>query len=99
MSDCILWYSTLYQFYFGCFNITILLAVQSCRTEEGYTCIFPFVYNGAMYNECAPDKSGKPWCPYKLKGDMTYDDVGVNKWDYCTSSCTWSQRHPNLSKF
>ena len=34
-----------------------------------------------MYNECALDRSGKSWCPYKLKGDMTYDDSGVNKWD------------------
>lgn len=72
--------------------------VQSCHTKEGYTCIFPFVYNGVMYNECTSDTSSKPWCPYKLKGDMTYDDVGINKWDYCTSSCTWSQRHPNLIK-
>ena len=50
-----------------------------------------------MYNECTVSGSSKkPWCPYKLKSDMTYADSGINKWDYCTPSCSWTQRHPNL---
>ena len=37
------------------------------RTVDGDCCIFPFKYNGRVYNNCTKDGgSAKPWCAVKL---------------------------------
>ena len=47
-------------------------------TEE--QCVFPFRYNGVLYNECTKVEDNKPWC-----SNMTdeNDDHVVGQWTYC----------------
>ena len=45
-------------------------------------CIFPFIYQGKVFNECIPDTRGKKYngsrCATKV------DDIGnLEKWGYC----------------
>nr|XP_002130298.1 leucine-rich repeat and immunoglobulin-like domain-containing nogo receptor-interacting protein 3 isoform X2 [Ciona intestinalis] len=44
-------------------------------TDDGVTCILPFVYDGVSYNECAPYRSSTTWT-------WCYTDDG-GTWDYC----------------
>ncbi|XP_078493232.1 uncharacterized protein LOC100186836 isoform X2 [Ciona intestinalis] len=44
-------------------------------TDDGVTCILPFVYEGVSYNKCAPYRSSTTWT-------WCYTDDG-STWDYC----------------
>ena len=66
---------------------------QSCEVEEQKTgilkpCVFPFIYNNKVYNECTDvnDPDNKKWCSTKV------DDNGIhvgngNFWGHCGPDC------------
>merc|ERR1719282_261967 len=59
--------------------------VAKCQTEDGDACVFPFTYQGIIYNECTYVDADKPWC---------ITDIG---WGYCQESCsTTNQPSGNL---
>jgi len=35
---------------------------ESCLTEEGDPCVFPFTYSGVTYSQCSYADSSTPWC-------------------------------------
>ena len=50
----------------GDYDFSILTLSISCVTvsggpDVGSPCIFPFIFNGVTYNQCAEDQDGK-WC-------------------------------------
>ena len=61
-----------------------------CVTESGaksnQECIFPFIFNGVVYNGCTLDNAGdnKAWCSVGTDAD----GVHINSdWGHCPSSC------------
>ena len=38
-----------------------------CKTQNGTTCVFPFIYKGVKYSGCTTvDNRGTPWCSTKI---------------------------------
>ena len=66
--------SRLYQFLI--WSISHILV----PTEDGYKCIFPFIYNGKEHRRCTKAGNYNPWCAYSVndKGEMH-----SGYWDYC----------------
>ena len=62
--------------------ISFTLSLQSyniyleCRTVADEACIFPFKYNGQVYNGCAVIESGEFWCSTRNQADGTYESLG-----------------------
>eukprot|EP00095_Tigriopus_kingsejongensis_P002459 maker-scaffold1402_size43054-snap-gene-0.7 protein:Tk02459 transcript:maker-scaffold1402_size43054-snap-gene-0.7-mRNA-1 annotation:"hemolymph proteinase 24" len=60
------------------------IAVTEDNSEE--VCVFPFQYNGKVYNGCTAegDPEGHPWCSLRT------DEDGVHisgNWGHCTDNC------------
>ena len=74
-------HDTIYKFSF-CISET-----SGCKTiagpSKGKDCVFPFVFNGKKYNECAFDSDGF-WCSTKV--DSTGTHITGN-WGICGSDC------------
>ena len=70
------------------------------RAVSGRCCIFPFVHNDVVYNDCAstPDMPGGKWCAVSLNNSV---DEGNHKWrELCstTSTTTSSETTRPLSR-
>ena len=48
--------------------------VVGCQTEDGETCVFPFIYRGEVYSKCTSVNADKPWC---------FTGTSTRNWDYC----------------
>ena len=56
---------------------TYIIIANGCWNDAGYSCKFPFEYNGKTYYECTRDGAGRiAWC---------YDKRGDGHWDYCSN--------------
>ncbi|XP_040567209.1 granzyme E isoform X1 [Lepeophtheirus salmonis] len=54
---------------------------KKCITTDGYTCVFPFIYNHKTYDICTTDFNREmPWC-------ATYMPYTHRYWGYCPQSC------------
>ena len=53
-----------------------IVRIDTCITEGGYTCAFPFEWGGKTYNKCTMDGGySKPWC-YQREGSWGYCESG-----------------------
>ena len=69
-------------------------SIAICKTISGKStgkeCVFPFKFNGKIYNYCIksqnPKYTNKLWCPTKLneKGSGMYSQT---HWGWCSSKC------------
>ena len=61
----------------------------TCRTvgPESKLCIFPFKYDGNIYNQCTAKDSdlGVPWCATEVEEDDNH--VIDNEWGDCVEAC------------
>ena len=64
--------------------IFFYLFLDPCKTLEGNSCKFPFLYNGKSYNGCTREYSTDYWCPIKLDLDSGSTQAA---WGYCTGKC------------
>ena len=58
--------------------------------DAGKPCVFPFRYNGVLYNECTLEGNAPgetvPWC--STMTDSNDNHVGgQGKWGFCSSNC------------
>ena len=58
--------------------------------DPGKSCVFPFRFNGVVYNECTFDGNAagetEPWC--STLTDSNNDHVGgQGNWGFCSSNC------------
>ena len=59
--------------------------------DSGKSCVFPFRFNGVLYNECTLDGNApgetEPWCSTLTNSND--DHVGgQGNWGFCASDCT-----------
>ena len=47
-----------------------------CKTVDGRACVFPFRYNGALYNGCSTVDDTKLWCSTKTDSDDDHAQGG-----------------------
>ena len=59
------------------------------------SCVFPFVYEGVPYNDCAWDDKGA-WCSTKTDNQNNHE---VGKEGACASSCPIKPHSENQSKW
>ena len=83
--------------------VTVLLKHGSTEgmSAIGSSCVFPFIYEGKTWNQCAPeDVSGLPWCSTQVKVFQSevhfckplpqVDSTGhhvLGNWGYCSNKC------------
>ena len=58
--------------------------------DPGKTCVFPFRFNGVLYNECtlngnAPGET-EPWCSTLTDSNDNHQG-GQGRWGFCSSDC------------
>merc|ERR1712029_761926 len=58
---------------------------NSCVTQSGSTCVFPFKYNNVEYYQCTYADSPKAWC---ATGTDSSGNVIPNQWGDCVSDQT-----------
>jgi len=58
--------------------------------DPGKTCIFPFRFQGVLYNACTFDHNTpgdtEPWCSTSTNANDDHDN-GQGKWGFCDASC------------
>ena len=68
---------------------------EECKTTNGKTCVFPFIYKGVKYSGCTiVGRGGTPWC-------STVTDKDGNYIEHPTKFLTWGncdQHCPSSSK-
>ena len=69
------------MFFIHCYFI-LSQYLDSCKTEEGLSCVFPFIYEGVTYNSCTKEGEDYHWCATSVNEDLTYDGFG-----FCEESC------------
>ena len=64
---------------------------DECKTKGGpdpdKPCVFPFIFNGSMYNECPTvkyDQPYQPWCSTEVDSNGHYIS---GKWGFCDRNC------------
>ena len=66
-----------------------MLLIDVCRTVEPNSkpCIFPFIYDGTVYEKCTGKDSdfGLPWCATEVDKDDNH--VIDNRWGDCAEGC------------
>ena len=56
-----------------------------CKTQNGTTCVFPFIYKGVKYSVCTTvDNRETPWCSTNTDKEGNYVD---NYWGNCAHGC------------
>ena len=62
---------------------------KDCATNGGPSpnvpCVFPFLFNGTLYNQCAPGGDGY-WCSTKVDSSGEHI-VGEMFWGTCSEGC------------
>ena len=60
--------------------------VTKSGAKSGQACIFPFIFNGVVYNGCTLDNAGdnKAWCSVGTDADGVHVH---SDWGHCPSSC------------
>ena len=66
-------------------------------SDAGKPCVFPFRFNGVLYNECTLDGNSPgetvPWC--STMTDSNDNHVGgQGKWGFCSSNCQTGPTSP-----
>merc|ERR1712038_788155 len=57
----------------------------NCTTKKGRQCVFPFKYEGTIYEMCASGVSRAGWwCATAVDNDGNYID---GQWDWCADTC------------
>ena len=61
-----------------------MVRTEGGNSEDNAQCVFPFIFNGKVYEECTTDQrenqaEDKPWCATTAD----YDQDG--EWGYCLS--------------
>merc|ERR1711936_563242 len=67
---------------------------NSCNTQSGSSCVFPFKYKGVEYTQCSYVESPVPWCATMTASQGT---VVTGRWGDCQISSTSSCSAPALS--
>merc|ERR1719150_1548010 len=67
---------------------------NSCVTQSGATCVFPFKYKDVEYTQCSYAESPVPWCATLTDSSGT---VVTGRWGDCEVSSTSSCEAPTLS--
>merc|ERR1712209_341512 len=57
---------------------------NSCVTQSGSTCVFPFRYKGIVYTSCATVDQASAWCSTEVDAGGNYV---TDKYGFCPSSC------------
>merc|ERR1711936_813148 len=60
---------------------------NSCNTQSGSSCVFPFKYKGVEYTQCSYAESPVPWCATMTDSQGT---VVTGRWGDCQTSSTSS---------
>ena len=60
---------------------TSVCEYQSCYTNEGDECVFPFKYKTNTYTKCISEDVYKPWCATEMSGD------NIVRWGLCLEDC------------
>ena len=55
----------------------MIISILECRTPRRPNCIFPFSYNGTLYNACIDVNTEFYWCPVEMR-----DGIIVQHADY-----------------
>ena len=66
---------------------------EECKTTNGKTCVFPFIYKGVKYSGCTiAGSGGTPWCSTVTDKDGNYIDHPSNfhTWGNCGQNCSLS---------
>ena len=65
-----------------------------CSTTDEKPCVFPFKYNGVIYNGCTKTKNKNVlWCSTKTDEQGNYITGG--NWGNCSATCqkgTWKEQ-------
>merc|ERR1712079_570902 len=73
----------------ACFRLAENRIPNSCSTQSGSSCVFPFSYQGVTHYQCTWADSPVPWCATQVSSDGS---VVTNQWGDCdltaSSSCT-----------
>ena len=79
------------DFLFAAYDVALSFLTEgaSCETQDGNTCIFPFLTVNSdglhLVEGCTTvDDDPKPWCSYKVDAD-SYHTMGY--YSYCSDSC------------
>ena len=60
-------------------------AGQTCLTEEGENCVFPFIYSNKTFTSCTMEGSDSPWCATQVDPNMEYVE---DKYGLCSEDCS-----------
>ena len=65
---------------------SIFINVECLVEEEMIRCVFPFLYNGFLYNGCIldPDDEKSYWCATKVDSNGFFCD---HEWGHCNENC------------
>ena len=68
------------------------LDINTCITENGKECVFPFYYDGEKVTKCLQAWNDiKPWCATKVDNQGRFISDS-SSWEWCSSSCPKSKR-------
>jgi len=76
------------------FNLPASRIPNSCPTQSGSSCVFPFSYKGVTHYQCTYADSPVPWCATQVSSDGS---VVTNMWGDCDMSSTSSCSAESLS--
>jgi len=76
------------------FNLPASRIPNSCPTQSGSSCVFPFSYKGVTHYQCTYADSPVPWCATQVSTDGS---VVTNMWGDCDMSQTSSCQAESLS--
>jgi len=57
---------------------------KGCKTTRGDICVFPFKYQGVLYDKCTQANHIRPWCSTSTYSNNQHIS---GKWGDCSSSC------------
>ena len=60
---------------------------NQCKTVDGASCVFPFIFRGKEFTNCisTPPRRTQPWCPTEI--DFSTRVPVRGEWGYCDNQC------------
>ncbi len=82
-----------------CVGSLTLLIISDCMAIEFQSnlskpCIFPFEYDGKIYQGCSTANESEPWCPTEVYPNGTMND---NHYGVCDESCSIDRNEASKS--
>ena len=68
-------------------------AGETCLTEEGENCVFPFIYSDKTFTSCTMEGSDYPWCATEVDPNMEYIE---DKYGLCSEDCSKLDRNQTI---